>query len=63
MLNDYLNDEEQGAAGGRNPISSINEVLREGKFSRDRIKVCCGALTNNYENLVVSSLSASVPIR
>lgn len=25
---------------GRNPISSINEILRESKFYRDRGKVC-----------------------
>jgi hypothetical protein len=39
LLYDYLTDEEQGAVSGRNPISSINEILREGKFSRDRAKV------------------------
>ncbi|TDL28204.1 hypothetical protein BD410DRAFT_818641 [Rickenella mellea] len=38
LLNDYLSDEEKGAAPGRNPISSINEVLREGKFTRDKNK-------------------------
>lgn len=32
-------DENQGSASGRNPISSINEVLRENKFSRDKTKV------------------------
>ncbi len=39
LLNDYITDEEQGVASGRNPISSINEVLREGKYTRDRTKV------------------------
>ncbi|THH02605.1 hypothetical protein EW026_g281 [Hermanssonia centrifuga] len=38
LLNDYITDEEQGVASGRNPISSINEVLREGKYTRDRTK-------------------------
>ncbi|TFK56605.1 Sec8 exocyst complex component-specific domain-containing protein [Heliocybe sulcata] len=38
LLNDYLNDEEQGAVSGRNPISSINEILREQKFQRDKAK-------------------------
>ncbi|TCD59885.1 hypothetical protein EIP91_011260 [Steccherinum ochraceum] len=38
LLNDYITDEEQGAVSGRNPISSINEVLREGKYNRDRLK-------------------------
>ncbi|KAL6310091.1 Sec8 exocyst complex component-specific domain-containing protein [Sparassis latifolia] len=38
LLTDYVTDEEQSAVSGRNPISSINEVLREGKFSRDRSK-------------------------
>jgi exocyst complex component 4 len=39
-VNDYLADEEQGVMSGRNPISSINDVLREGRFSRDKSKVC-----------------------
>ncbi|KII94197.1 hypothetical protein PLICRDRAFT_171865 [Plicaturopsis crispa FD-325 SS-3] len=38
LLYDYLTDEEQGAVSGRNPISSINEILREGKFTRDKTK-------------------------
>ncbi|KAI0249495.1 Sec8 exocyst complex component-specific domain-containing protein [Lactifluus subvellereus] len=38
LVNDYLTDEEQGVMSGRNPISSINDVLREGRFSRDRLK-------------------------
>jgi len=38
-LSDYLTDEEQGSVSGRNPLASINEVLREGKFGRDRSKV------------------------
>ncbi|PPQ65775.1 hypothetical protein CVT24_011992, partial [Panaeolus cyanescens] len=38
LIRDYLTDEQQGAAAGRNPISSINEILREGKYSRDKGK-------------------------
>ncbi|KAF8913032.1 exocyst complex component sec8 [Gymnopilus junonius] len=38
LINDYLTDEQRGSVVGRNPISSINEVLRDGKFNRDRIK-------------------------
>ncbi|KDQ63373.1 hypothetical protein JAAARDRAFT_169127 [Jaapia argillacea MUCL 33604] len=38
LLNDYLNDEEAGAVSGRNPISSINEALREGRFTRDKAR-------------------------
>lgn len=38
LLNDYITDEEQGAVSGRNPISSINEVLREGRYARDKAK-------------------------
>lgn len=38
LVHDYLTDEEQGVMSGRNPISSINDVLREGKFSRDKSK-------------------------
>ena len=39
LLSDYITDEEQGAVSGRNPISSINEILRDGRFSRDKAKV------------------------
>ena len=39
LLNDYITDEEQGAVSGRNPISSINEVLREGRYNSDKGKV------------------------
>lgn len=39
LIHDYLTDEDQGSVSGRNPISSINEILREGKFTRDRSKV------------------------
>lgn len=38
LLNDYITDEEQGVVSGRNPISSINEVLREGKHHCDKTK-------------------------
>ncbi|KAG5647569.1 hypothetical protein DXG03_008922 [Asterophora parasitica] len=38
LIHDYLTDEDQGSVSGRNPISSINEILREGKFTRDRGK-------------------------
>ncbi|KAF6766580.1 Sec8 exocyst complex component-specific domain-containing protein [Ephemerocybe angulata] len=38
LISDYLTDEQQGSAASRNPISSINEILREGKFLRDRVK-------------------------
>jgi exocyst complex component 4 len=39
LLYDYLTDEDQGSVSGRNPISSINEILRDGKFARDKTKV------------------------
>ncbi|KAE9408284.1 hypothetical protein BT96DRAFT_962930 [Gymnopus androsaceus JB14] len=39
LVYDYLTNEEEGVMSGRNPISSINEILREGRFSsRDRTK-------------------------
>ncbi|KZT02404.1 uncharacterized protein LAESUDRAFT_730147 [Laetiporus sulphureus 93-53] len=38
LIGDYVTDEEQGTVSGRNPMSSINEVLREGKFNRDKTK-------------------------
>lgn len=39
LIQDYLTDEQQGSSTNRNPISSINEILRDGKFNRDKIKV------------------------
>ncbi|KAF5374943.1 hypothetical protein D9758_000454 [Tetrapyrgos nigripes] len=38
LIYDYLTGEEEGNLSGRNPISSINEVLQDGRFSRDRTK-------------------------
>ncbi|KAG6860246.1 hypothetical protein C0995_013739 [Termitomyces sp. Mi166 len=38
LIYDYLTDEDRGSVSGRNPISSINEILRDGKFTRDRGK-------------------------
>lgn len=38
LIRDYLTNEEQGSASGRNPISSINETLREGRSGRDKNK-------------------------
>ncbi|KAI0322694.1 Sec8 exocyst complex component-specific domain-containing protein [Amylostereum chailletii] len=38
LLYDYVTDEEQSAISSRNPISSINDILREGKFNRDKSK-------------------------
>lgn len=50
LIRDYLIDEDQGAGAGRNPISSINEILREGKFTRDRSKVW---ILDSLNNLVL----------
>ncbi|KAJ4002503.1 exocyst complex component sec8 [Lentinula boryana] len=38
LVYDYLTNEDEGIMSGRNPISSINEILRESRFSRDRTK-------------------------
>ncbi|VDB99571.1 unnamed protein product [Peniophora sp. CBMAI 1063] len=38
LLYDYVTDEEQGRMSGRNPIASINDVLRDGRFNRDKSK-------------------------
>ncbi|KAF7320273.1 Sec8 exocyst complex component specific domain-containing protein [Mycena kentingensis (nom. inval.)] len=38
LIYDYLVDENQGTVSGRNPMSSINEILREGRFTRDKTK-------------------------
>jgi exocyst complex component 4 len=39
LIYDYLTNEDEGIMSGRNPISSINEILRDGRFSRDKTKV------------------------
>ena len=39
LLQDYITDEEKGTVSSRNPIVSINEVLREGRYHRDKSKV------------------------
>ncbi|EGO02554.1 hypothetical protein SERLA73DRAFT_165642 [Serpula lacrymans var. lacrymans S7.3] len=38
LLHDYLTNDGQSSVAGRNPISSINEVLRDGRFNRDKSK-------------------------
>ncbi|KDQ19891.1 hypothetical protein BOTBODRAFT_142567 [Botryobasidium botryosum FD-172 SS1] len=38
LLREYITDDDQGSTAGRNPISSINEVLRGGKALRDKSK-------------------------
>jgi len=48
LLYDYLTDEEQSSVTGRNPITSINEVLREGRFTRDKLKVSLPHFTNLF---------------
>ena len=48
LLNDYVNDEETGMTSGRNPIASINEILREGKYIRGRGKVCPQIMKISY---------------
>lgn len=51
LLHDYLTDEEQGSVAGRNPISSINETLREGKFVRDKTKARRTNVSLSWANL------------
>ncbi|CUA68294.1 putative exocyst complex component sec8 [Neurospora crassa OR74A] [Rhizoctonia solani] len=38
LLHEHITDEGSGTTAGRNPISSINEILRTGKFGRDKSK-------------------------
>ncbi|THH28293.1 hypothetical protein EUX98_g5894 [Antrodiella citrinella] len=71
LLNDYITDDEQGAVSGRNPISSINEVLREGKYNRDKLKPVfrfadtdmkkTSKLLRQYEDGLARSLRDTVP--
>jgi exocyst complex component 4 len=58
LLQDYLTDEEQGSVSGRNPISSINEILREGKYSRDKAKVSATFFCHFADIYLVSSTSS-----
>lgn len=39
LLHDYLTDDQSGTVSSRNPIASVNEVLRAAKTSRDHTKV------------------------
>jgi exocyst complex component 4 len=39
LLNDYITDAEQSTIATVNPVSSINEVLRDGRLVRDKTKV------------------------
>ncbi|EEB91488.1 hypothetical protein MPER_10142 [Moniliophthora perniciosa FA553] len=38
LIYDYLTSEEEGNIASRNPVTSINEILRDGRFSRDKTK-------------------------
>lgn len=57
LLYDYLTNEEQGSVSGRNPISSINEILRDGKFARDRTKVRIRSHIRMWDAHLFTSLS------
>lgn len=59
LLHDYLTDEEQSSVAGRNPISSINEILREGRFTRDKQKVRVKA---HHMSQSKRSLAVRIPI-
>lgn len=61
LLNDYLNDEAEGVAAGRNPISSINEALREFRSNQERAKVCLLRLL--FMELRCDNSTASFPFR
>lgn len=58
LIRDYLVDEEQSSSSGRHPILSINEVLREGKLTRDKNKNVF-RLADTDLKLVLSSLRSS----
>ncbi|KIJ46391.1 hypothetical protein M422DRAFT_66747 [Sphaerobolus stellatus SS14] len=71
LLNDYLTDEERGITSGRSSIKSINEVLREGRTTRDKSKPVfrfgdsdfklAGKALKRHEEELTSALKASVP--
>ncbi|KAJ3554644.1 hypothetical protein NM688_g3000 [Phlebia brevispora] len=71
LLNDYITDEEQGVVSGRNPISSINEVLREGRYLRDKSKPVfrfadtdlkfAAKILRDHEDELTRVLKATVP--
>ena len=60
LLNDYLTDDERLTAGGRNPISSINDILRDARFSRDRGKVNCLAFLIDLFSNILSFVATSI---
>ena len=39
LLHEYLTEDEDGSIASRNPITSVNEILRNGKTGRDNLKV------------------------
>ena len=39
LLHEYLTEDEDGSIASRNPITSVNEILRNGKIGRDNLKV------------------------
>ncbi|KAF9229101.1 hypothetical protein BS17DRAFT_771020 [Gyrodon lividus] len=71
LLHDYLTDEERSAVAGRNPITSINEALREGRFTRDRFKgifrfadtdtKTTGKALRRYEDELMRALRDTMP--
>ncbi|PWN54385.1 hypothetical protein IE53DRAFT_323094 [Violaceomyces palustris] len=73
LLHDYLMDDEQSSSS-RNAIISVNDVLRDGRFGRDRSKQLFklsdsgvkpgrrdNAILRRHEDALTASLRASVP--
>jgi exocyst complex component 4 len=71
LLRDYLTSEDSSLASTRNPIASVNDVLRDGKTQRDRTKNVFrfvdsdakvnARLVKMYDEDLLRSLRSSVP--
>ncbi|CAD6900494.1 unnamed protein product [Tilletia controversa] len=60
LLHDHLLDESQSSSAARNASISVNEVLRDGKFGRDRSKRLFRIADSNSKN---AKKEASGPLR
>lgn len=64
LLRDYLRDDDQIAISGRNPIASINEVLRSTSRVRERVKVSVQFPRSALDRiLILATIIGNVPVR
>lgn len=61
LLHEYLTSNSAAAMAGRNAVSSVNDILRDGKSSRDRSKVRLPPACRDSAALRALTLSPSPP--